>query len=77
MCYSLVCVCVLHYDVYVTVWHVLQYHVLQLEVTYQCKADALLQRERHAIERLQKQQEVGRTGLSLMSTCVQSIYKCM
>ncbi|KAK2188106.1 hypothetical protein NP493_141g01025 [Ridgeia piscesae] len=30
----------------------------ELEVTYQCKADGLLQRERHAIERLQKQQEM-------------------
>ena len=46
----------------------LQYGVLQLEVTYQCKADGLLQRERHAIERLQKQQEVGDTRLSLMAT---------
>ena len=47
--------------------------VIQLDVTYQCKSDALIQRERHAIERLQRQQEVSvprHTSYQTLSPCL-------
>ena len=40
-------------------------HFFQMERTYQSKSDALLERERHSIERLQKQTEVFRNQGSL------------